>query len=106
MTEVLSMYIPTILVAALALPLALRFIPPNHFYGVRTAQTLADREVWFRVNRVAGYALLGAAGIASLIYKLKPELASAPSFLSMLVLVGAVILALIVTSIYSRSLSH
>jgi uncharacterized membrane protein len=38
----------------LGLPLYSRKIPPNRFYGFRTARTLADPHVWYPVNRVTG----------------------------------------------------
>lgn len=36
---------------------------PNHFFGIRTARTLEDRQLWIRLHRVAGY-LAVAAGAA------------------------------------------
>jgi uncharacterized membrane protein len=98
------MYIPAALVAALAVPLALKLVPPNRLYGFRTAATLADREVWFRVNRVAGFALLVAAGTAMCFYLAMPELASGSSFLGVLALVVPVVLALAVTATYARKI--
>ena len=106
MTAPFSMYVPAVLIAALAVPLALRLIPPNRVYGVRTSQTLASREVWFRVNRVAGFALIVAAGIATCIYLAKPELASGRSFLGVLALIVPIISALAVTVTYARKLSR
>jgi uncharacterized membrane protein len=93
-------------IAAFSVPLALRMIPPNRIYGVRTSTTLANREAWFRVNRVAGFALLGAAGIATCIYLAEPELASGRSFVGVLALVVPTISALAVTAAYARKLSR
>jgi uncharacterized membrane protein len=36
---------------------------PNLLFGIRTARTLADRRLWMRLHRIAGY-LAVAAGIA------------------------------------------
>ena len=47
----ISMYVSTAVIAAVSVPLVLKLVPPNRVYGVRTSQTLASREVWFRVNR-------------------------------------------------------
>lgn len=48
----------SLLISVLALPLALGKIGPNAFYGVRLQATLADRRVWFEVNRVIGRELV------------------------------------------------
>lgn len=106
MAEPISMYVPAALIAAVSVPLAFKLVPPNRVYGVRTSRTLASREAWFRVNRVAGFALLVAAGTAMCFYLAKPELASGRSFLGMLALVVPVISALAVTATYARKLSR
>ena len=88
MSEPISLFVPAGLVAIAAIPLALQFVPPNRFYGVRTAQTLANRELWFRVNRFVGCVFLAAAALTTCVYLSIPELASGGSFSGMLVLVG------------------
>lgn len=50
---------------ALAVPLRLRRVPPNRFYGVRTRATLADGTTWYDVNARSGQDLL-VAGVVSL----------------------------------------
>ncbi len=105
MTAPISMFVPATLIAVFSAPLALKLIPPNRFYGVRTAGTLANREVWFRANRVAGFLLTFAAGIALISYRLNPELASGKSLPGVLVLILPVLSALGLTAIYIRSLS-
>ena len=49
-----------LLLALVCVPLALELIGPNSFYGVRTAATLANPEVWYRSNFYAG--LVGVLG--------------------------------------------
>jgi putative oxidoreductase len=39
---------------------------PNYLFGIRTARTLADRQLWMRLHRIAGYFAVGA-GIATAI---------------------------------------
>ena len=51
------------LIGALAVPLLLRWIPPNRFYGMRTQTTLSRPDVWYSANAFAG----GAVLIASLV---------------------------------------
>jgi len=57
-------FIPGILFLVVSLPLILGLLSPNRFYGVRTVETLADKQLWYRVNRFCGWALL----VSSLLY--------------------------------------
>jgi hypothetical protein len=47
---------------ALSAPLIFRKIGPNRLYGFRTPSTLADRDLWYRVNASSGKRL-AAAGV-------------------------------------------
>jgi len=48
--------------ALVGLPLALRQVPRNRLYGVRTRRTLADDRVWYETNAYGGRCLiLGSA---------------------------------------------
>jgi uncharacterized membrane protein len=62
----LALYAGTgLLLAALAVPLIRRRVPPNAFYGLRIPETLADDEVWYEANARSGRDLLRAGlGIA------------------------------------------
>ena len=51
------------LLVLLAIPLWLRRIPPNRFYGVRTRATLADEALWYDVNARSGRDLALAAAL-------------------------------------------
>jgi hypothetical protein len=53
-------------VLALGVPLWLQMVPPNRFYGYRTATTLASERVWYQVNQWTGLALIvaGVLGFA------------------------------------------
>jgi uncharacterized membrane protein len=46
------------LLALLSLPLLWGKIPPNPLYGFRVPATLANRELWYAVNRYAAKRLL------------------------------------------------
>ena len=48
---------------AIAVPLILQIVPPNWVYGFRTSYTMSSDEVWYRANRIAGFAIFGA-GVA------------------------------------------
>jgi uncharacterized membrane protein len=38
----------------LSIPLIQKRIPPNRYYGFRTAKTLSDPTIWYEVNRISG----------------------------------------------------
>ena len=54
------------LMAAMAVPLIQKRIPPNPWYGFRVRQTLENREVWYAANAHAGVRLFWA-GVAIII---------------------------------------
>ncbi len=56
--------IPALLLFLVAVPLVAGLIPRNRLYGFRTAKTLSDDGIWYRVNRLAGFAIM----IASVVY--------------------------------------
>jgi uncharacterized membrane protein len=43
-----------LLLALLAIPMLLRRVPPNPFYGLRVPSTYADEWVWYEANALAG----------------------------------------------------
>jgi hypothetical protein len=54
------------LTAVAGVPLILKLIPPNEFYGLHTERAMSRSEIWFEVNRMAGWALVAAAAITAL----------------------------------------
>lgn len=91
------------IVAALGAPLWAGVVPPNRWYGVRTASSLASPDIWYRVNHIAGVAMV-AAGVLGLVatagvwalLKLAPEAKLALStVLSTIFLLVAVIAPLL-----------
>lgn len=54
------------LMILVAIPLALRRVPPNRWYGLRIPATFADRQVWYEANARMGrdLAWLGAVLLA------------------------------------------
>jgi uncharacterized membrane protein len=57
------------MMALLSLPMAMGMVPPNRFYGFRTAKTLSSPRIWYAANQRAGW-LLFAAGVVSLLASL------------------------------------
>ena len=78
-------------------------MPPNRLYGFRTARTLADRDLWFRVNRFAGWALLIAMAVSMSAFTLAPELSSGHSFLGLLLFIVPLAIAVGASVVYLRS---
>jgi uncharacterized membrane protein len=38
----------------ISVPLILRKVPPNSFYGCRTRKTLSDPKIWYEANQISG----------------------------------------------------
>lgn len=47
-----------LLLIALAIPMLLRRVKPNQWYGFRTRKTLGDERIWYASNAYAGKRLL------------------------------------------------
>jgi uncharacterized membrane protein len=47
-----------LLLILFAVPLWLRMVPPNRFYGVRTRATLGNEQRWYAVNASTGLDLI------------------------------------------------
>jgi len=54
-----------VLMIAVAVPMAMRKVPPNGLYGFRTPKTLANVQVWYDANEKAGINMI-AAGVLAL----------------------------------------
>jgi uncharacterized membrane protein len=66
MTPHTILLLSAILLVLLAIPLWLRRVPPNRFYGVRTRATLSDEARWYDVNARSGLDLF-VAGVVMLV---------------------------------------
>src|SRR6185295_1136849 len=55
-----------LLFIALSIPLIQERVPPNSFYGFRTAKSLSDPKIWYAINRLSGIDLLLAGVLISL----------------------------------------
>jgi uncharacterized membrane protein len=38
----------------ISIPLIMRKVPPNSFYGCRTRKTLSDPKIWYEANHTSG----------------------------------------------------
>ena len=103
--NLLTLVLPLVNVAV-AMPLALRKVPPNRWYGFRTKRTLSDTQFWYEVNSRGGMNLVVASAIALaarffLMQTMDPAIAS---FVSMAVLVGAMLFACYLSMTQLKSL--
>jgi uncharacterized membrane protein len=62
-----SVYVICTILALAAIPLILKLIGPNRYYGFRIAATLSNELVWFKANTFLGYALITAVASTFLI---------------------------------------
>ena len=70
------------LLFVLGIPLALRLVPPNRFYGFRTATTFSSPEAWYQINFATGLALIAAGIVGAIsvllltyeVFALKPDI--------------------------------
>ncbi|MBX7110387.1 MAG: SdpI family protein [Dehalococcoidia bacterium] len=65
-------------VLSMALGWGMLYVRPNHFYGVRTPATYADRRVWRDANRQSGKGLIALGGAVSLFSSLLLAVPGAP----------------------------
>ena len=54
----LSFVATGLLLIGLAIPMMLRRVKPNHWYGFRTPKTLSDDDIWYASNAYSGKLLL------------------------------------------------
>ncbi len=101
--------IPALLLFVVAVPLVLGLIPRNRLYGFRTAKTLSDDDIWYRVNRLAGFAVMIASGVYGMVAANWPYDRAAPDNFSIWLLhlaafAGLLVVGLAVSGWYSRGL--
>ena len=105
MNAAFSFLVPCGIIAVASIPLILSVVPPNHVYGFRTRQTLANRELWFRANRFAGCAFFTASVVSAGIFATQPEYVSGRSIAGLVVFVVPLVIALVVSFAYVRRVS-
>lgn len=54
------------LFVVVGIPLAMKMVPQNGWYGVRTTETMSNKEIWYRANAFMGKGTV-ASGILSLL---------------------------------------
>jgi uncharacterized membrane protein len=89
-----------------SMPLVLRMIPMNDYYGVRLRKSFMSDENWYAINAYAGKCVIGVGALLAVIGALMLDiniqqewLLKALSFAPVLI-----VLAIIATAVYSRKL--
>src|SRR6516165_8400041 len=77
MLRVLFIAFP-VLTFALGIPLILRVVPPNRFYGFRTPTSYSSADAWYQINFATGLALVVAGIVAGLLVLLLSQFAFKP----------------------------
>jgi uncharacterized membrane protein len=77
----------------IAIPLVLKWVPPNPIYGFRTSKSRVNRKVWFAANAFAGWALIASSLLSAILLWLTPATVSWP------LLFGAPLAAAIVATL-------
>jgi uncharacterized membrane protein len=54
-----------LLMIAVSVPMALKLVPPNGYFGFRTPKTLSSTPIWYAANQRAGFSLI-CAGVLTL----------------------------------------
>lgn len=102
MLVTISLLIVVAIVAVVAVPLALRLIPPNRVYGVRTRRTRKDEKLWFEVNAFGGKALLVACGVVAALLMMYQGTWLRPAWAQVLALLVPIGIAVGATLAYER----
>jgi uncharacterized membrane protein len=70
-----------ILLVLLSIPLVMRWVPPNHFYGFRVPSVFRDRSVWYDVNAAAGWHFIALGAVMVTLEFVLPGDALVPTLL-------------------------
>lgn len=100
----LSLLVGCALIGAGSIPLILRMVPPNPFYGVRTRKTLSDRELWFRANYFAGWTFLIASATSGVLVIFAHGLSRDAAPFELVAFLGPLVLAVAASLMYVRKL--
>lgn len=104
MLVTISLLVACVIVAAAAVPLMLRLIPPNPMYGLRTERTVTQSAAWFDVNAYAGRALLVAVAVAALLIMFYQGTWLRSGWAQLAVFTLAIAGAIVATLVYERKL--
>ena len=67
MLSVVFFLIAYAVIGIAALPLAMRLVPPNNYFGLRTPRTMDSASHWYLVHAVGGQLLIVCCGLAAIL---------------------------------------
>ena len=67
MLSVVFFLIAYAVIGIAALPLAMRLVPPNNYFGLRTPRTMHSASHWYLVHAVGGQLLIVCCGLAAIL---------------------------------------
>ena len=65
-----------VLFIILSVPVILKMVKPNHWYGFRTPKTLSNEPIWYKANYVFGWDLAGVGAVVILAAFVMPDIAT------------------------------
>lgn len=86
---------------ALALPLALGWVGPNPWYGLKPRREAGDDALWYRVNRHVGRLLAMVAGAGALLAYLAEPLGRRRPGLEFALFLGLFVTSMIIAAAYA-----
>ncbi|HEU5402457.1 MAG TPA: SdpI family protein [Terriglobales bacterium] len=103
--EFLSVLLPIINILV-SLPLVLKLVPLNRWYGFRTRKTLSDESIWYEANYKGGMGLIVASviALAARVVIMQSFERGTGAVLSMFVLMGCMAMALVVWGVQLKSM--
>ncbi len=103
--EFISVLLPIVNIL-ISLPLVLKLVPLNRWYGFRTRKTLSNADIWYEANYKGGLGLIVASVIALLARAVIMESfeRGTGSILSMFFLMGCMVVALLVWGVQVKGM--
>ncbi|WP_243318948.1 SdpI family protein [Geothrix paludis] len=93
--------IASLVLAALALPLAVRWVRPNPLYGVRIHRSLQNERLWFKTNTFGGWLLVAVALLGVGLSMAGSTIIGFSASFNWLLFVAALLVALIMSTAYA-----
>lgn len=93
--------VASLVLAALALPLAARWVGPNPLYGLRIRRTLQDERLWFKTNALGGWLLVAVALLGVGLSMVGWTILGISATLNWIVFMAALGVALVVSTAYA-----
>jgi uncharacterized membrane protein len=91
-----------VLIAIAGIPLILKLVPRNEYFGVLTEKALSAEDIWYEVNRFGGWALVVSAVCTVLAVVVWSNTVLRPFWRQILVFVASLAMAAGATFWYER----